>query len=70
MINLAAEFDLAVANLIPAHLRHLAGASVSFETVCRAGYVGVERIATTGRIYMPSPFPPGTAGREFTHSAN
>ncbi len=54
-INLASEFDLAVANLNPDHFRYLAGAGVSFETVCRAGYVGVERIATTGRLYTPSP---------------
>ena len=54
-IDLAAEFDLAVANLNADHFRHLATVGVSFETVYRAGYVGVERIATTGRLYMPSP---------------
>ncbi len=53
--NLESEFDLAVANLNPAHFRHLAAAGVSFETVCRAGYVGIERIATTGRLYTPAP---------------
>ena len=53
--DLAAEFDLAVANLNADHFRHLAAAGVSFETVCRAGYVGIERIATTGRLYMPAP---------------
>ena len=54
-VDLASEFDLAVANLNPDHFRYLAGAGVSFETVCRAGYVGVERIARTGRLYMPAP---------------
>ena len=53
--DLAAEFDLAVANLNADHFRHLDDEGVSFETVCRAGYVGVERIATTGRLYMPAP---------------
>ena len=53
--DLAAEFDRAVANLNPAHFRHLAAAGVSFEAICRAGYVGVERVATTGRLYMPAP---------------
>jgi len=52
--DLAAEFDLAVANLNADHFRHLAGAGVSFEAICRAGYVAIERIATTGRLYMPS----------------
>ncbi len=54
-IDLAAEFDLAVANLNPDHFRHLDDAGVSFEAICRAGYVGIERIATTGRLYMPAP---------------
>ncbi len=54
-IDLAAEFELAVANLNPAHFLHLADAGVSFETICRAGYVAIERIATTGRLYMPAP---------------
>ena len=54
-IDLAAEFDRDVANLNPAHFRHLAGAGVSFEAICRAGYVGVERIATTGRLFAPAP---------------
>ncbi len=34
---------------------HLAEAGVSFEAVCRAGYLGVARIATEARIYTPSP---------------
>ncbi len=50
-----AEFDLAVANLNPDHFRHLDDAGVSFEAICRAGYVAIERIATTGRLYMPAP---------------
>ncbi len=50
-----AEFDRAVANLRDAHFRHFANAGVSFEAVCRAGYLGVERIATEGRIYTLSP---------------
>ncbi len=54
-IDLDAEFDRAVANLNADHFRHLAAAGVSFEAVCRAGYVGIERIATTGRLYMPAP---------------
>ena len=54
-IDLAAEFDLAVANLNPDHFRHLAASGVSFEAICRAGYVGIERITTTGRLYMPAP---------------
>ena len=53
--NLESEFDLAVANLNPDHFRHLDDAGVSFEAICRTGYVGVERIATTGRLYMPAP---------------
>ncbi len=53
--SLESEFDLAVANLNPAHFRHLADAGVSFQAICRASYVGVERIATTGRLYMPAP---------------
>ena len=52
---LESEFDLAVANLNPDHFRHLDDAGVSFEAICRTGYVGVERIATTGRLYMPAP---------------
>ncbi len=53
--NLESEFDFAVANLNPDHFRHLDDAGVSFEAICRTGYVGVERIATTGRLYMPAP---------------
>ncbi len=54
-INLRAEFDLAVANLNPAHFRHLTASGVSFEAICRAGYVAIERVTTTGRLYMPAP---------------
>ncbi len=54
-IDLAAEFDRAVANLNPAHFRHLATAGVSFEAILRAGDLGVERIAATGRLYSPHP---------------
>ncbi len=53
--NLESEFDLAVAKLNQDNIRHLDDAGVSFEAICRTGYVGVERIATTGRLYMPAP---------------
>ncbi len=54
-INLAAEFDLAYRNRTQEHRQHLADAGITFQAMLRAGNLGVERIATTGRGYMPSP---------------
>ncbi len=54
-INLAAEFDLAYRNRTQEHRQHLADAGITFQAMLRAGDLGVERIATTGRGYMPSP---------------
>ncbi len=54
-INLAAEFDLAWCNRSEEHRQHLADAGITFQALLRAGDLGVERIATTGRLYMPSP---------------
>lgn len=53
-INLAAEFDLAYRKRTQAHQLHLADVGVTFDAMLRAGDLGVERIATTGRIYTPS----------------
>ncbi len=54
-INLAAEFDLAWRNRTQEHRKHLAGAGITFQAMLRAGDLGVARIATTGRLYMPAP---------------
>ncbi len=54
-INLAAEFDLAWCNRSQEHRQHLAEAGITFEAMLRAGDLGVARIATTGRLYMPAP---------------
>ena len=53
--NLAAEFDLAWRNRTQEHRKHLADAGITFQAMLRAGDLGVQRIATTGRGYMPSP---------------
>ncbi len=52
---LESEFDCAWRNRTQEHRKHLAAAGVTFESMLRAGGLGVERIATTGRVYMPSP---------------
>ena len=54
-INLAAEFDLAWRNRTQEHRKHLAGAGITFQAMLRAGDLGVARIATAGRLYMPAP---------------
>ncbi len=54
-IDLAAEFDLAWCNRTQEHRKHLADAGITFEAMLRAGDLGVARIATTGRLYMPAP---------------
>ena len=54
-MNAAAEFEAAYRNRTQAHRAHLAAAGITFEAMLRAGDLGVERIATTGRNYMPSP---------------
>ncbi len=54
-IDLDAEFDLAWRNRTQEHREHLAAAGVTFESMLRAGDLGVARIATTGRLYMPAP---------------
>ena len=53
--NLAAEFDLAWRNLTQEHREHLADAGSTFRAMLRAGDLGVQRIATLGRLYAPSP---------------
>ncbi len=53
--NLESEFDCAWRNRTQEHREHLAAAGVTFESMLRAGDLGVERIATTGRLYMPAP---------------
>ncbi len=53
--DLAAEFDLAWRNRTQEHRKHLADAGITFQAMLRAGDLGVERIATTGRLYVPSP---------------
>ncbi len=55
MVDLAAEFDIAWRNRTQEHRKHLAAAGVGFQAMLRAGDLGVARIATTGRLYMPSP---------------
>ncbi len=52
---LESEFDLAWCTRTQAHRKHLAAAGVTFEAMLRAGDLGVARIATTGRLYMPAP---------------
>ena len=54
-IDLAAEFDHAWRNRTQEHLKHLADAGITFQAMLSAGDLGVERIATTGRLYVPSP---------------
>ncbi len=54
-INLAAEFDLAYRNRTQAHRQHLVEGGITFQAILRAGDLGVERIATMGRLYTPSP---------------
>ena len=55
MTSLWNEFDLAYRNRTTEHRQHLADAGITFEAMLRAGNLGVERIATIGRGYMPSP---------------
>ena len=52
---LESEFDLAYRNRNQEHRQHLAGAGITFQAMLRAGDFGVARIATTGRLYVPSP---------------
>ena len=54
-INLHAEFDVAYRNRSQEHRQHLANAGISFQAMLRGGDLGVERIDTSGRLYMPSP---------------
>ncbi len=54
-INPAAEFALAYRNRSQEHRRHLADAGIAFQAMLRAGDLGVERIAATGRLYTPHP---------------
>ena len=54
-INLHAEFELAYRNRSQGHRQHLADAGITFQTMLRAGDLGVERINASGRLYMPSP---------------
>ncbi len=49
------EFDCAWRNRTQEHREHLVAAGVTFESMLRAGDLGVARIATTGRLYMPAP---------------
>ncbi len=53
--HLTAEFDRAWRNRTQKHRAHLAGAGITFEGMLRAGDLGVERITTAGRLYLPSP---------------
>ena len=53
--HLTAEFDRAWRNRTQKHRAHLVGAGITFEAMLRAGDLGVERITTTGRLYMPAP---------------
>ncbi len=46
----AAEFDIAYRQCTQEHRAHLAEAGITFEAM-----IGVERIATVGRLYTPSP---------------
>ncbi len=50
-----AEFDRAWRNRTQTHRAHLADSGITFEAMLRGGDLGVERIATTGRIYTPHP---------------
>ena len=54
-VNLAAEFDHAYRNRSQEHRQHLADVGVTFQAMLRAGDLGVERICTSGRLYVPSP---------------
>ncbi len=54
-MSAAAEFDCAWANRTQEHRQHLAEAGITFEAMLRAGDLGVERIAATGRLYTPHP---------------
>ena len=54
-IDLDADFDLAWRNRTQEHRKHLADAGITLQTMLRAGDLGVVRIATTGRLYTPSP---------------
>ncbi len=54
-IDLDAEFDLAWRNRTEEHRKHLADARITFQAMLGAGDLGVARIATTGRLYTPSP---------------
>ncbi len=54
-IDFHAEFDLAWRNRTQVHRKHLADAGITSQAMLRAGDLGVERIATTGRLYMPAP---------------
>ena len=53
-INLAAEFDMAWRNRSQEHRQHLADAGITFQAMLRTGDLGVERINSSGRLYMPS----------------
>ncbi len=53
--DLAAEFDLAWRNRTQEHRKHLADAGITFQAMLRAGDLGVARIATTGRLFVPAP---------------
>ena len=53
--HLTAEFDRARRNRTQNHRAYLADSGITFEAMLRAGDLGVERIATTGRLYTPSP---------------
>lgn len=55
MSSLESEFDLAYRNRTLEHRQHLADAGITFQAMLCAGDLGVERIATAGRGYMPSP---------------
>ena len=55
MVDLHGEFDRAWRNRSQEHRQHLADAGITFQAMLRAGDLGVERISTTGRLYMPSP---------------
>ncbi len=50
---LESDFDCAWRNRTQEHREHLAAAGVTFESMLRAGDLGVERIATAGRLYAP-----------------
>ncbi len=55
LLAATAEFDRAWRNRTQKQRAHLAADGISFEAMLRAGDLGVERIATTGRIYTPHP---------------